>query len=93
MDVSLAPQLEATIRQKVERGRYLDANEVVGEALRLLDERDRRERELRAAVAVGVEQVARGETVPYGAGFMERLKQGAEEDARRGVPYSDAVTP
>jgi antitoxin ParD1/3/4 len=40
MNVSLAPELEQMIRQRVESGRYTDASEVVRDALRLLEERE-----------------------------------------------------
>jgi Arc/MetJ-type ribon-helix-helix transcriptional regulator len=39
MSVHLTPELEKRIEQKVESGRYSSANDVVSEALRLLDER------------------------------------------------------
>lgn len=41
MNVSLTPQLEQLIKQKVETGMYHSSSEVIREALRLLDERDR----------------------------------------------------
>ena len=41
MDVSLTRRLEKLIRRKVDSGAYHSPSEVVGEALRLLDERDR----------------------------------------------------
>ncbi len=41
MNVSLTPQLEDFVRQKVASGFYGSASEVVREALRLLGERDR----------------------------------------------------
>lgn len=47
------------MREKVESGLYDDASVVVQDALRPLDERYRRDR-LRAAIAVGLEDVARG---------------------------------
>lgn len=40
MNVSLTPQLEQYIKQKVSVGMYNSASEVVREALRLLEERD-----------------------------------------------------
>ncbi len=40
MNVSLTPQLEAYIKQKVKKGMYNSVSEVVREALRLLEERD-----------------------------------------------------
>jgi antitoxin ParD1/3/4 len=41
MNVSLTPELEQLVRQKVESGRSPSAGEVVREGLRLLEERDR----------------------------------------------------
>ena len=64
MDVTLSPQLEALIRSKVDSGRYSDANAVIREALELLDAHDGTAR-LRAAVAIGFEQLERGEEIPY----------------------------
>lgn len=40
LNVSLTPQLEDFIRQKVNSGKYHSASEVVREGLRLLEERD-----------------------------------------------------
>ena len=45
MNVNLTPQLEEMVRHKVDSGLYTSASEVVREALRLMEERDR----LRAA--------------------------------------------
>ena len=45
MNINLTPQLEKMIRQKVDSGMYNSASEVVRDALRLMDEKDR----LRAA--------------------------------------------
>ncbi len=41
MNVSLTPELDKFVAAKVESGRYSSASEVVREALRLLEERDR----------------------------------------------------
>ena len=40
MNISLTPQLEEMIRQKVASGLYNSASEVVRDALRLMDEKD-----------------------------------------------------
>ena len=42
INVSLTPQLEEMIRKKVASGLYNSASEVVREALRLMEEQDRR---------------------------------------------------
>jgi len=68
MNVSLTPELEQLIHAKVETGLYLSASEVVREALRLLEERDKLQamkfEEVRRAVQVGIEQADRGEVAP-----------------------------
>ena len=65
MNVSLTPELEKFVQQKVKTGRYLSASEVIREALRLLEERDIQRlmqiEKLRQEVAVGIEQSDRGE--------------------------------
>ncbi len=92
MNVSLTPQLEAMVRQKVETGLYNNASEVVREALRLMEERDRRER-LRAAIAIGEEQFARGEFTTWTSDSMRRLMQEADAEERQGLPISDDILP
>ena len=65
MNISLTPHLEELVKKKVESGLYGSASEVVREALRLLDERDRlhtmRLEELRAEIKNGLES---GESTP-----------------------------
>jgi len=65
MNVSLTPELEALINERVESGRYRSASEVVREALRLLaDQDDLRQahlEEVRAKVATGLGQLDAGE--------------------------------
>ena len=57
VDIALTPELEAYVNKKVRSGRYCSAEDVVREALRVLEERDRREdldlAELRDKVAAG----------------------------------------
>ena len=58
MNVSLTKELEQLVNDNVKTGRYLSASEVVREALRLLEERDRlraiRLRELRKEIQKGL---------------------------------------
>jgi antitoxin ParD1/3/4 len=65
MNVSLTPQLEDLVKKKVASGLYGSASEVMREALRLLDERDRlhamRLEELRGEIQKGLES---GEPTP-----------------------------
>lgn len=90
MNVSLTPHFEEMVRRKVESGRYGSASEVVREALRLLEEHDRRDA-LHAALASGDAQYARGEFTTWTPDFMEQMKREAAEADRLGLPISDDV--
>jgi antitoxin ParD1/3/4 len=61
MNVSLTPELERLVNERVESGLYQTASEVVREALRLLKERDQAREQLRVDVQAGFAQLARGE--------------------------------
>ena len=65
MNVSLTPELEELIQERVRSGRYTSASEVVREALRLLQDRDELRRlrlaELRTKVAAGLDSLDRGD--------------------------------
>ena len=92
MSVTLAPELEATIQEQIESGRYPGAIEVVREALRLLEERDRLDH-LRALIAEAEAEVARGEVVAWTPDLHNRIMRKAEADARAGRPIPDYVMP
>src|SRR5208283_3275436 len=84
MNVHLTPELETLVQNKVKTGRYNSASEVVREALRLFEERERiRElqvRELRKRINEGWASLSRGEGVD-GEGFFRGLER--EEHKRR----------
>ncbi|MFI5023631.1 MAG: type II toxin-antitoxin system ParD family antitoxin [Alphaproteobacteria bacterium] len=54
MNVSLPPQLEEWVKQKVASGLYTSASEVVREALRLLADYERRRSVLRRDIEAGI---------------------------------------
>jgi antitoxin ParD1/3/4 len=72
MNVSLTPQLEKLVKNKVESGLYGSASEVMRDALRLLEERDRRYslrvEELRAEIKKGLDS---GESTPLDVGDIK----------------------
>lgn len=90
MNVSLTPELERRIAERVESGLYTTASEVVREALRLFFERDeagrvRRLNALRADIDAGLEQADRGELLD-GAGTFTRVRAAL---AARGVTLDE----
>lgn len=82
MDLALSPDLEQQVARKVKDGVYQSADEVVREALELLEERDAWRAAsvegLRREVAVGLEQVAAGRVGPLD---MEAVRAAAQERA------------
>jgi antitoxin ParD1/3/4 len=85
MSVTLPPQLEAIIREKVESGLYSDPETVVREALRLLDEQDRRLIRLRESLIEAEQEFERGEGEEWTPALMERLNREGDEMYRQGV--------
>ena len=92
MAVQLDIESEALIREKVASGRYLDAAEVVREALRALEERERLE-QLRIKVAAGFAQAERGELIDYTPELREELIQSALRRAQAGEKPNPDVCP
>lgn len=80
MNISLTPELEKLVNDKVASGMYHSASEVIREALRLLKEQDAlrefRLHELRKEIAKGMDQSERGQTVPFD---VEDMKQRVHE--------------
>jgi antitoxin ParD1/3/4 len=78
MTVSLTPELEAYIQEKIASGNYTSPQEVIWHALRLLREEDAarqmRFEELKREIQIGIDAADRGELVD-GEQFMAELKQ------------------
>jgi len=88
MEPAFSPELEQIVRQKVESGDYASADEVLREALQLLDDRDRlrawKLEALRKEIMVGIEQADRGMVAPLDMDAIrvkvaERLRNQAQE--------------
>ena len=82
MNVSLTPELEKLINEKVDSGLYQTASEVVREALRLLKERDQERVQLQADVRAGFDQLARGQSKVYDKASGRRLIERIKSDGR-----------
>ncbi len=76
MNVSLTPQLEQLIHEKLKSGLYHSASEVIREGLRLLEERDQLREfklaELRKAIAIGSQQADRGQVAPFDVAVLKK---------------------
>ena len=88
MNVSLTPELEELVAQKVQSGRYQSASEVIREGLRLLEDHDRLRAaqlgEVRRKLQVGLDQLDRGEGIPGEKVLAElKRKSAAVRRARR----------
>ena len=75
MEVTLTSELEAFIQDKVRSGRYVDASDVVRDALRALEKEEFESPELEAAILEGLE----GTPEPYGPETLERIRQAAKD--------------
>lgn len=93
MPVQLPTQTEAEIERLISSGQYADAGEVIDAAVRLLAERERKLRWLRAELAIGEEQERRGELIEMTPERFEAITRQAIEDAGNGKPIKDAVKP
>jgi antitoxin ParD1/3/4 len=89
MTVTLTPHLEALIRQKVDDGLYSDADEVLSEALQLLDQRDQLQR-LRDSFVEADAQIDRGEGIRFTDERFAQIKLNARRKFETGHrPHRD----
>ena len=63
MNVSLTPELERAVKEKVDSGLYNNASEVIREALRLALRTEAENNWLKREAALGYAQLEAGETV------------------------------
>lgn len=88
MNVSLTPELEKFVANKVDSGMYQTASEVIREALRLLRERDELQRnkleELRKEISIGIKEADEGKVKAVNAQeVLARVRKNREPSARK----------
>ncbi len=87
MNISLTNELEQFVHQKVETGRYLSASEVIREALRLLEERDKlrdlKLRQLQADLSVGLSELDSGLSEPLDSASIKSKGRELLQERRR----------
>jgi antitoxin ParD1/3/4 len=73
MNVSLTPELEKYVKDKVATGRYTSASEVIREALRDSQEREEYQEYLKRELQKGIDSLDRGDWID-GEAFFEELR-------------------
>ncbi len=88
MAITLSTEVENRIATKVQSGLYANADDVLREALHLLDARDQSRQnelaDLRQDIAIGVSQLDRGEYHLFDDKTLEKIK---EEGRKRLANY------
>ncbi|MCF6178596.1 MAG: type II toxin-antitoxin system ParD family antitoxin [Geopsychrobacter sp.] len=83
MNISLTPEIDAWVAEKVRSGMYKSSSEVIREGLRLLHEREVQRQamveDLRHELLVGVRQLDVGNATPFDTDQLARIKQDARK--------------
>ncbi|EDY80411.1 putative addiction module antidote protein, CC2985 family [Verrucomicrobiia bacterium DG1235] len=83
MNVSLTPELEKWVQDKVQSGLYGSSSEVVRDALRILhqfeQERVRKFSSLQSEIQIGLEQLKAGRSKKLDDSLIESIKKRARE--------------
>jgi antitoxin ParD1/3/4 len=74
MTIQLKPEQEKFIQEKIASGEYSNADDVISQAFKLLEARERKIKELREQIAIGTEQIANGK-VTDGEIVFDRLRE------------------
>ena len=83
MNVSLTPELEKLVQEKVTSGLYQTASEVIREALWLLKERDDRQAALREQIQRGLTQLEQGAYREYTDDTLPELAHDIKQRGRQ----------
>jgi len=82
MHIQIKPEHEQFIQAQIAAGRFTSASDVINEAFKLLEEREKRLEELRQKIAVGTEQIEQGRVTDgeiVFARLQEKIRKIAEE--------------
>lgn len=92
MNISLTPELEQLVNDKVKTGMYQTASEVIREGLRLLRERDHRLEALRRDVRAGFDAVERGEYTDFNESNIPELAKRVKARGRKRLQAEERKT-
>lgn len=87
----LPAKTEEEIRYLIESCGFANATEVVIEAIHQLAQRESALADLRAKVQIGIDELDRGEGVPYTSELMKQIRAKAHELAVSGLPLNPDV--
>lgn len=93
MNITLSPKIQQLIQEKVDSGNYAGPDEVMEEALHLLEDRDGQTERLRASLVEAHEQIARGEGEVWSPELRDQIRKRAIELVRSGAPLDPDVCP
>jgi len=86
MNISLTPELDSYVQQKVQTGMYHSASEVIREGLRLLRIQDQIRQaqltQLRQDVDLGADQISQGDYTEYTAASVKDLAKEIRSNGR-----------
>lgn len=92
MEFTLTPETEAAVLGKVAAGRFADPDDVIEQALLLLDERDRLEY-LRGLLLEAEQQVQEGKFVEWSPELHLKWRREARERILQGISPDPDVWP
>ena len=92
LNISLTPELEQLVNDKVRTGMYQTASEVIRDGLRLLRQRDQQLAALRRDVRAGFGAVERGEFTEFGAGNIRELADRVKARGRKRLAEEEIKT-
>jgi antitoxin ParD1/3/4 len=92
VNISLTPELERLVIDKVETGMYQTASEVIREGLRLLKDRDQHLEALRLDIRAGFDAVERGDYRDYAPSNLKALAEGVKARGRKRIAGDGAKT-
>lgn len=80
------------IKNTVAKGYYTSETELVRDAVRKLRENTGLDT-MHNLLSVGLQQIEKGDTVPYSAAFMDTAVKQAQKDHQSGKPIPDELKP
>jgi len=92
MTVEIPLNYQAFVKNVIDRGQFRTEEQVVGEALRLLAERDQRLEEFRREIQIGLDQLDRGEYTEYDEESLKEFFEQVKAEGRQSLSSGESTT-